>query len=239
MKTYQILAAGLIGLCASVPAMAITTFASFSPLSNVANINFTGMNNGSGTLSALGAPVTFRFLNPTGSTSVLDVAALFNFSALTSGGIVAGGVGIAPVTSGTLNFTSLAATTFNGRTGTNLLTATFTGGAVTGLVGGSVASFVNSQPPSGVVFTSDFFNFSNSTARDISIAINAINPLIAAGAGGMATFDGTASGTFGTDDAGGIGSTVPEPASWAMMIVGFGLVGATARRRARATAIAA
>lgn len=30
---------------------------------------------------------------------------------------------------------------------------------------------------------------------------------------------------------GGIGSTVPEPASWALMIFGFGLVGATLRNR--------
>ena len=34
-------------------------------------------------------------------------------------------------------------------------------------------------------------------------------------------------------------STVPEPASWAMLIAGFGLVGAAARRRFGATAISA
>ncbi|MBU3079246.1 DVUA0089 family protein [Sphingomonas quercus] len=40
------------------------------------------------------------------------------------------------------------------------------------------------------------------------------------------------------DVAAGPGSAVPEPASWAMMLVGFGLVGAAARRRtpARQTA---
>ena len=32
------------------------------------------------------------------------------------------------------------------------------------------------------------------------------------------------------------GSVVPEPASWAMLIAGFGLVGAVARRRRAATA---
>lgn len=30
---------------------------------------------------------------------------------------------------------------------------------------------------------------------------------------------------------GGIGSSVPEPASWALMLIGFGMVGAAARRR--------
>ena len=29
----------------------------------------------------------------------------------------------------------------------------------------------------------------------------------------------------------GSGSTVPEPASWAMLLVGFGLIGVSARRR--------
>ncbi|WP_303810224.1 PEPxxWA-CTERM sorting domain-containing protein [Sandarakinorhabdus limnophila] len=32
------------------------------------------------------------------------------------------------------------------------------------------------------------------------------------------------------------GTVVPEPASWAMLIAGFGLVGAVARRRRAATA---
>jgi choice-of-anchor C domain-containing protein len=37
-------------------------------------------------------------------------------------------------------------------------------------------------------------------------------------------------------DEGGIGSTVPEPASWAMLIVGFGLIGVSSRRRQRVVA---
>lgn len=35
------------------------------------------------------------------------------------------------------------------------------------------------------------------------------------------------------DNGGGIGAGVPEPTSWAMLIAGFGLVGATARSRRR------
>lgn len=38
----------------------------------------------------------------------------------------------------------------------------------------------------------------------------------------------------GLDSSGGIAAAVPEPASWAMMIIGFGLVGSTMRRRQRA-----
>jgi hypothetical protein len=45
--------------------------------------------------------------------------------------------------------------------------------------------------------------------------------------GGTANQTGYDNITFGSDRPGGI----PEPATWAMMILGFGLVGATARRR--------
>ena len=239
MKKIIWVASSIAAIAFGVPAAAITTFATFSPLSNAANISFTGSNTGAGTLSSVNTPVTFRFLDASGTTSVFDVASMFNLSATTTSGIVAGGVGIVPVSSGTLSFTSAAATTYNGHTGTNLLTAAFTGGALTGLIGGSVASYINSQPPSAVTFTSDFFDFSTTTARDISLAINAINPSIAASAGGVANFDGTVSGNFGADLAAGSGSTVPEPASWALLIAGFGLVGAVARRRATISKVAA
>jgi hypothetical protein len=33
-----------------------------------------------------------------------------------------------------------------------------------------------------------------------------------------------------------VGGAIPEPATWAMLLTGFGLVGANMRRRAAATA---
>lgn len=48
--------------------------------------------------------------------------------------------------------------------------------------------------------------------------------------GGTANYTGFDNITFGSDTPGG---TVPEPAVWAMLISGFGLVGAAARRRRR------
>lgn len=47
--------------------------------------------------------------------------------------------------------------------------------------------------------------------------------------GGTANQTGYDNITFGSDTPGG--GTVPEPATWAMMILGFGLVGASMRRR--------
>lgn len=40
------------------------------------------------------------------------------------------------------------------------------------------------------------------------------------------------------EDGGGIGATVPEPTTWAMLIVGFGLVGVSARKRGLTTVAA-
>ena len=234
MRKIISLAAGLGAAVATIPAAAITTFATFTPTSNVANINFVGAGNAGAIASTPASPVTFRFLDATGTTSVFDVSAIFNFAAGITGGTIVSGIAIAPATAGTTSFTSVAPVTFNGHTGTNLLTAAFTGGAFTGLVGGSAASYVNSQPPSAVTFTSDFLDFSQTTARDISIAINAINPSIGGGPGGLGDFSGSASGLFGADLSSGAGNDiVPEPAAWVMMVAGFGLVGVMTRRRSQ------
>ena len=46
-------------------------------------------------------------------------------------------------------------------------------------------------------------------------------------------------GIAGIVDGGGTGSTVPEPENWALLIAGFGLVGASARRRRTIPAVTA
>ena len=231
MKILSYVAGAAVAALIAGPAAAITAFATFSPTSNVPNIAYTGVTAGVGSVVSTAAPVTFRFLDASGSTSVADFDAIFNLNAATSGGSVMFGLGIAPVTLGTFSFTSAAPVSFNGNTGTNLLSGSFSGGAFTGLVGGSVASYINSAPPSIVTFTSDFIDFSDSTARDLAFGIDAINPRIAASATGLGDFSGTVSGNFGADGVAGMPGGVPEPASWAMLVAGFGLIGVVSRRR--------
>ncbi|MBS0332174.1 MAG: PEP-CTERM sorting domain-containing protein [Proteobacteria bacterium] len=42
---------------------------------------------------------------------------------------------------------------------------------------------------------------------------------------------------YAVDPTGGLGGAIPEPASWALMIAGFGLLGAVLRRRAASAAV--
>lgn len=240
MKLKILIAA--TGLTLATPVFAITAFASFIPDNSVPNIEFTGTGAGAGTLTSTAAPVTFRFLDSLGLGNT-SFSALLNLAITTTdGSVVAGGtLGVLPVSSGTISFTSLGPVMFNGQTGTNLLTATFSGGFVTGQIGGSTANYGNSEPPRTVTFTSDFLDFSSSTARDLALAIAAINPLLDADSvfGGVANFSGTVAGNFGVDGSVGIPGAIPEPGTWLLMVAGFGLIGSAMRRRSSVPVVTA
>lgn len=225
MKLLMVGAA--LAVLAASPASAITAFATFTPVGSNSNVFASGS-----TISSVGEAVTFRFLDPNGSSAFTDVAALLNFTANIANGATFAGIGIIPVNSGTISFTTAAPVTFGGHTGSNLLTAIIGGGgAFTGPINGSVAAYGNSRPPNDVTFTSDFLDFSQSTARDVALAINAINPsLTAANIAAGTGFAGTLSGNFGSDSVNGFPFPVSEPASLALMALGLGFVVARARR---------
>lgn len=233
MKILTTLAVGL-GIIAAPAAAVTTTFATFSAISSTPSVEFVGSGSGAGVVSSVSQPVTFRLLDPNGGPDFADFDATFNLVANTSGGTVAGGIGIAPVTSGTFSFVSATPVTFAGSTGTNFLSGTFNGGAFTALIGGSTASYGNSTPPNTVNFTSSFLDFTESTERGLVFGISGINPLISAASfgAGPANFAGTIVGSFSADVfAGNELPVVPEPATWALMIGGFGMVGGAMRRR--------
>jgi hypothetical protein len=226
-------------LLAAAPASAITTFADFSPASDISNVLYTGALDGTGTITSTAAPVKFSFLNPDGTSSPITFNALMDLSAITGTAQVFSGLAILPISAGTIAFTTASAVTYNGHTGTNLLTVTFDGGALTGAMGGSTANYGASTPPYSVNFTSDFLDFTGSTTRDLALAIDAINPSVGFAFGSSRFNAGTITGNFGSDVSTGLPQgTVPEPASWAMMLCGFGLAGSVLRsQRRRSTEI--
>lgn len=107
----------------------------------------------------------------------------------------------------------------------NLLTASFTDAPLVG--GGSSAVFFDSQPGVGnVVFSSDFLDFSSSTARDFALSFSGLSNGF-----GSATWTADATGTFAANSIELPGGFIPEPATWGMMILGFGGAGVLLRRR--------
>jgi hypothetical protein len=239
MNKLAVYGAGAALLLAAAPASAVTTFADFSPASNNPNVFYTGTASGAGTISSIDQLVHFAFLNPDGSVSGTTFDVLMNFTATTGAASTAGGgtVALLPISDGRLTFTSSTPITWGGHTGTNLLTVDFTGGVLTALLGGSTANYGNSTPPNVVSFSSDFLDFSSSTARDLALAIDAINPAVGFAFGGNRSHMGTMSGNFGADATSGNPQGVPEPTSWALMFAGFGLVGSVLRSQRRRTEV--
>lgn len=229
-----------LALAAAAPASAITIFADFTPASTNPNVTYVGADDGSGTISSIAELVHFSFLNQDGSNGSTSFDAMMNLSATTGAATLVGGgqIALLPISAGTLTFTALSPVSWNGHTGTNLLTVDFSGGVLSAILGGSTATYGNSTPPFSVDFSSDFLNFSTSTARDLALAIDAINPGVGFAFGGNRTNLGSISGNFGADaTAGNPQGVVPEPASWALMFVGFGLAGSVMRSQRRRTEV--
>ncbi len=199
------------------------TFASFSPVGSAHNIKWTnsGLN---GALADTGRPVDFKFL--TGPLAGDIVLATLDLAASETGNaaIAAGGQLIQPGIDGNFSFTVDGAQTVGGQAfanGANLLSGVFTTAALTGQAGGGSVTFSDSGT---VSFTSSFLSLS--PTEDYSFGLTSASPKIGATAG-------MALNTFGATAAGDFDASVPEPATWALMIGGLGMVGYSLRRRVK------
>ena len=104
----------------------------------------------------------------------------------------------------------------------NVLSGTFSHAILDVTVGSySTASLLSAGNP--VSFTSDVFDMAKIGLGEMALAFTSIKPTLGLGSGYGTSFDATASAQFASE--------VPEPATWAMLIFGFGLVGFAARRR--------
>jgi hypothetical protein len=238
-------------LLTSVAAHAdISTFATFTSIGQAKNVSLvnsgastgatlystsTGTATGPGTVK-----VRFGFLQDGLSDFVSNVVADYTLN----GTIVApataeGSFLYQPVFSGTMSFKSTTAITLTGplfatktfEAGANLLTVKFNG-AISGNANGSTANFNGSTGAENtVLFTSDFLDFSNVTERDYANTPNAITPRLSLGTNGsFNSFRASIGGSFSSDPAPVLVGTVPEPASWALMITGFMMLGAALRQ---------
>lgn len=199
-----------------------------------------------------GVAVTFSFLNAL-NAYVSNMPATFTLSAATTAtpAQTFGGFKIQQVSgSGSFSFISNAPVTINQNfyaAGANLLSGTFQNLSIFGQSGGTSGSFGGSVGNGATIsYTSDFLTFPGSLDRDISLSLSSIislNSNVNRGLNNVTnralrSFRATATGSFSADPTPSIIPSIPEPETWAMFVVGFGMVAINLRRRKK-TVVAA
>jgi hypothetical protein len=214
MKTqYRFAAIAAASLCAVVSSSATAgTFFQFLQTTDTPTFSYDGVGTWSGVYN-LGLAATFDAGQPNSIFLPPGSPVTVTFSAST----------LAPqIITGPDQFDQggySGSITFSTPTIANLLTATFTGGVANfeKTAGGDWSSTfgVSGVCGTSLCYTSDFQTNVNGFSRnDFSLAFSGGN-----------TVEGpySAAGTFA--------GAVPEPAAWTLLIAGFSLVGAAARRR--------
>jgi hypothetical protein len=248
----------VLAAAAATPANAVvTTFANFSALSTY---NFYYKNPSSNGHSATASfytiatptattagsvPVSFSFINEGAALdgAVSGVTALFTLAGTTSGPAVLDPFthSLEEYTSATFSYkttTAITVGTHHYAAGSTLLQGTYSNGILVGKnsQGNIVADNDTTFGPDTLTFSSDFVTFQPSAALGLSFSLGSIFPSPVAdamvGTYALKTFKANSGGQFTADPVPHV-NAVPEPASWALMIVGFGLAGASIRRRTR------
>ncbi|KAB7646610.1 PEPxxWA-CTERM sorting domain-containing protein [Polymorphobacter fuscus] len=179
---------------------------------------------------------------------VNNISAVYTMNAVVakdSPVLVLGNAYIQPGLSGSFSFVSTSDITISGpglitttyAAGSNLLSGTFSGGnVVTNRFGSSGASFASGINGSDISFTSDFLTIDAMAQLDRATSLTAIAPTaFTAANGALRSFRAVTGGQFSAEpNPIPAAEIVPEPASWAMLIAGFSLVGVAMRRRKRA-----
>lgn len=250
-------------LVATAPAAAVVqTFATFSASTLAKNYRLVNSGNSAhrtedatvyttstGNSGPGAAKVKFSYLIPALTPFVTDVDALYTLNGTIAKNSPIAAIGPFDQTgfSGTFSFLTTTAITVSGpgfithtyAAGSNLLSGVFSGGTIVGNIGGtSGASFASGLSGTTISFTSDFLDFSHVNSLDRATSLTATRAPFSKhlGANGaLSSFRAVTGGQFSSDPVPIVNFTaaVPEPASWALMMVGFGLVGVSVRRRQR------
>lgn len=229
MKTLAgaILAAGLV----ATPALAVTgsvTFAQFTQqnTTKVAQYTNTGAGN---TLTVNNAPAYFVItaFGPLGFYPTTLSLSAGSTASVTTIGPQFQQVGF----NGSITFGSAA---------NNYLTVNFTNATFTFDGNGGSAGLLSTAPTDTITYTSNILNLPTFDFKDFSLAFTGLAPAFTVAANGFGnSFTANIAGSFaGAPDQGGTGGEVPEPATWAMLLTGFGMVGFSARRRNRVMTVA-
>ena len=202
------------------------------------NAQFYTTSSSTGT-AADAALITFGLV---GAPTPLFTLANFTLSGSTtaSPAQVSGGGIDQNITTGTFNITATSGFTYGDvviLAGDSLLSGSFSSVSVQGNTGQTLASLLGSTSGGSTIsFTSPLFNFAPGSQLGFTFGLGSLAPAlgVTSSATTVNSFRSTISGTFQSDPAPEFPGSVPEPATWGMMIIGMGLVGVATRRRRRA-----
>jgi hypothetical protein len=239
--TLSIMMLGTITLLASTANAQLTSFAQFNQINS--NRPFIFTNSGSSSaLTLASTPVNFTYLvnnsynNTTGTlvNAHMTISSVVDSTVASTGSIPNRNFD-QPLTNILIQF--IADTPVNGHT--NLLTVlagvgmTSSGGSLNGREGRTTGNFEGSESPFGgdsILMTSDFLDFSNTSQRDYSIALNAMTPAMGRNANGYLNgFSANATGTFASDPPPVAAVAAPEPCTLTLGVLG--LIGGVFTRR--------
>ena len=245
MRVLSLTAAACgLALCLCAAPVQATTFAEYGASSSDPNLDWTlssDLTGGSLATTGVGASANtfFSFLTPALS-SLSNLSASFTLTATApSGDPAVSGLGQTAEQnlSGSFSFVYTGASplvvgshTF--LTGANLLSGTFSGAEIIGPSDGSTGSVQDAILSGGSVsYTSDIVQFSSTGDKGLSLALTSVLPFFGANPGNaLSSFTAVSNGSFASELNGGGGGGIPEPATWAAMLLGFGGIGLAARR---------
>jgi hypothetical protein len=141
---------------------------------------------------------------------------------------------------GTVSFISTAAFSLgstNYAAGSNILSLNFSGGELSARVNGTSGNALASIPGDGFSnVTSDFLSFPPIQLTDFSISLANVIPGFCIGECGIQGQSSVRFQNFTGRGSRDFTAAVPEPGTWTMLLLGFGMVGFAARRRQVAAA---
>ena len=231
------------GLGASVPATAQVEFAFFTPVPSSTGgiVNF--KDDGAGNLESVSASTATVFaFDLTPLANFGNLQSTFDFTATQAGPATTSPSGeITAAFDGSFSYVYSGPTTTMGAitltTGELLLSGTFTNATFSGLTGASGAGLEDDSISGMVTYASAIPTKDlplEAKGQSFAMAFIDISPILAIqSSGNLRNFLAVGGGTFSSDVSGPGGGGTPEPATWALMLIGMGGIGAVVRYRSR------